>query len=292
MAIRRRFSALFLSHGAPDILLGNSPAALFFRSLGTIVEKPERVIIVSAHWQTVLPTIGAASTFRTIHDFSGFPDELYRTRYPARGAPEDARRLQENLKNTGVPCQLDLDRGLDHGAWVPLLALFPDFDVPVVPFSLPRGYSPDDLMQMGTFLRESFPENTLLIGSGGSTHNLSSYRPDRSPCPEAVAFDAWLKTNLLAKNSTALLDFRSDAPDALFNHPTDEHFLPLFVAMGFGYDTPGPVLLYEEISGGSLSLSSYGFPLPDQMGRPLVSGPVEAEGNESSRGTGSFPLSE
>ena len=291
MATQRRFSALFLSHGAPNILLGDSPAALFLRTLGSFIEKPERIIIVSAHWQTALPTIGAASIFKTIHDFSGFEDALYRILYPARGAPEEAQRLQENLKNVGVPCQLDSERGLDHGSWVPLIALYPDGDIPVIPISLPKVFAPDDLMQMGTFLRESFPDKTLLIGSGGSTHNLYTYRPERSPYPETVAFDAWLKSNLLTKNTAALLDFHTVAPEANFNHPTDEHFLPLIVAMGFGYDTPGPVLLHEEISGGSLSLASYGFPRPDQAEEP-VPGSGETGANESSRGTGSFPLSE
>ena len=291
MATSERFSALFLSHGAPNILLESSPAALFLRNLGSVIEKPERIIIVSAHWQTVLPTIGAASVFETIHDFSGFEEELYGVRYPARGAPEEARRLQENLKNQGIPCLTETERGLDHGAWVPLMALYPEFDVPVIPLSLPQFFSPEDLVQLGTFLRESFPEKTLLIGSGGSTHNLFAYRPGHSPYPQVVAFDAWLKVNLLKKNAGALLDFQTNAPEARFNHPTDEHLLPLFVAMGFGYDTPGPTLLHAEISGGSLSLASYGFPRPDPAGFPdPESG--ETGTNASSWKAGSFPLSE
>ena len=291
MATFERFSAVFLSHGAPNILLEDSPASRFLKRLGSLIEKPERILVVSAHWQTVLPTIGASSVFETLHDFSGFEEALYRVRYPARGVPEEARRLQENLKNLGIPCLIETERGLDHGAWVPLMALYPAADVPVIPVSLPQSFSPDDLIQLGTFLRESFPEKTLLIGSGGITHNLFAYRPGRLPYPQVVAFDAWLKDNLLKKNTGALLDFQSGAPETRFNHPTEEHLLPLFVVMGFGYDTPCPVLLHEEISGGSLSLASYGFPRPGQAEVPDWES-LESDPKPSSWNTGSLPLSE
>jgi|UniRef100_A0A7C3LU82 4,5-DOPA dioxygenase extradiol len=286
MEIPGRFSALFLSHGAPDILLGDSPLARFLKSLGSLLETPDRIILVSAHWQTALPTLGSADSFSTIHDFMGFPEELYRIRYPATGEPLEARQLQEKLKNAGIPCQLDPERGLDHGAWVPLIAIYPDASVPVIPVSLPMGYSPDDLMQLGTFLRESYPEKTLLIASGGSTHNLQAYRPGRSPYPEIEAFDAWLRKNLIEKKSRTLLDFRTNAPSPRFNHPTEEHFLPIFVAMGFGYDTTGPIQLHEEISGGSLSLASYGFPrqpLSDHNGDLSGSGAAGSSPKDTSR---------
>ncbi len=151
MATFERFSAVFLSHGAPNILLEDSPASRFLKRLGSLIEKPERILVVSAHWQTVLPTIGASSVFETLHDFYGFEEALYRVRYPARGVPEEARRLQENLKNLGIPCLIETQRGLDHGAWVPLMALYPAADVPVIPVSLPQSFSPDDLIQLASW---------------------------------------------------------------------------------------------------------------------------------------------
>lgn len=256
-------TSLFISHGAPDILLTPSKTLQFFSDLGKRLSPPDLVIAISAHWVTRLPTFSSSPFPETIHDFQGFPDSLYNLRYPAPGAPEVAAKLSEDLKRNGIPCQMDPHRGFDHGIWVPLSRIFPDARIPVLPLSLPQGFSPDSLLQLGTLLREAAPPNTLLFASGGATHNLSAYRPGQSPLPQSVAFDTWLRKSLTGKRDRDLLEYMEHSPFPRFNHPTDEHLFPLFVAMGYGYDAPRVHPLHEGFEGGSVSLASYGFEVPD-----------------------------
>ncbi|MHB8422002.1 MAG: DODA-type extradiol aromatic ring-opening family dioxygenase [Leptospirales bacterium] len=257
------YTSLFISHGAPDILLNPSDTLTFFEDLGESLVPPDLIIAISAHWVTLLPTFSSAPRPDTIHDFQGFPDSLYSIRYPAPGAPGIAHKLSEDLKRAGIPCQMDPNRGFDHGTWVPLSKIFPDALIPVLPMSLPHGFSPDSLLQLGTLLREAAPPNTLLFASGGATHNLSAYRPGQSPLPKSVAFDTWLKTLLTEKKAQEVLEYVQRSPFPRFNHPTDEHLFPLFVAMGYGYDASIIQLLHEGFSGGSISLASYGFAAQD-----------------------------
>lgn len=256
---RTTYTALFISHGAPDILLTPSKTLQFFEDLGKRLLPPDLIIAISAHWVTPLLTFSSATFPETIHDFQGFPAPLYRVRYPAPGAPGIAHKLSGDLKRAGISCQMDPYRGFDHGLWVPLSKIFPDAQIPVLPLSLPHGFSPDSLLQLGTLLREAAPPNTLLFASGGATHNLSAFRPGQDPFPQSAAFDTWLRTQLTERKDQAILDYMEYSPFPRFNHPTDEHLFPLFVAMGYGYDASLVQLLHEGFTGGSISLASYGF---------------------------------
>ncbi len=253
------WSSLFISHGAPDILLTPSRTLQFFSDLGERILPPDLIISVSAHWVTPLPTFSSAEFPETIHDFGGFPASLYTITYPSPGAPEMAAKLSMDLKETGISCQVDPARGFDHGTWVPLSRIFPEARIPVLSLSLPEGYSPDHLLQLGTLLREAAPPNTLLFASGGATHNLPAYRPGHSPFPQCEAFDAWLRKKLTEKKDREILEYLEHSPFPRFNHPTDEHLFPLFVAMGYGYDAPRIQPLHEGFAGGTISLASYGF---------------------------------
>ena len=195
-------------------------------------------VVVSAHWCTRAPVrVGAVLQPETIHDFGGFEDELYRLRYPAPGDSARADRIVAALAAQGVPVERDDQRGLDHGVWVPLLLARPQADVPVIPVSLPFPASAAQAMALGAALRAAVGDDALVIGSGAITHRLAAfgaYPLDGGPAPEAAIFRDWMALQLEAGNREALAAYRAQAPHAAWNHPVDDHLLPLFVALGAG----------------------------------------------------------
>ena len=202
----------------------------FLRELGRSLGKPRAAVMMSAHWPSSSPRVGAAVEPKTIHDFSGFPQALYDIQYPAPGAPDVAVRVAELL---GTECTLDASRGLDHGVWALGKLMWPDADVPLVPLSVLPRQSPADHFKLGRQLRPLVEEGVLLIGSGAATHNLGAYfgnDVDTSPAQWVTEFTDWLETASLDD----LLDYRRRAPYAVDNHPTDEHLLPFFFALGAG----------------------------------------------------------
>jgi len=231
--------SLFLSHGSPDLILGDSPAKHFYQQLATQLTKPDAIIVVSAHWETPAPIIGitASAEPKTIHDFYGFPDALYRMTYPAPGAPKLAERVQQQLQKWEFDARLHETRGLDHGAWSPLKLIYPEADIPVIQISLPRGVASSTYWQIGQALQTFSSENILIIGSGAATHNLSYFNRRRqsvqSVLPEAKGFMDWLNQAVISGDKDALLAY-DKVPYGLENHPTPEHFVPLLVAAGAG----------------------------------------------------------
>jgi 4,5-DOPA dioxygenase extradiol len=236
--------ALFLSHGAPTFPLEDVPARHFLAGLAKeLPERPKAILIVSAHWETQRPAVNVVQANDTIHDFYGFPPELYQIRYPAPGSPALAERVAQLLADGGLTTDTDLVRGLDHGAWVPLRLIFPDADIPVVQLSVQSHLGPEYHLQLGRLLAPLREEGVLVIGSGSFTHDLSSFREYRNaiatPEPEWVAsFADWMTEKLEAGRADDLIAYRSRAPNAARNHPTEEHLLPLFVAMGAGGVAP------------------------------------------------------
>jgi 4,5-DOPA dioxygenase extradiol len=223
-------AALFLSHGSPMTVIEDSACTHFLRDLGRDLDKPRAAVVMSAHWPAAAPKVGAAANPRTIHDFSGFPPALYDIRYPAVGAPDVAARVAELL---GPDCGLDASRGLDHGVWAPALLMWPEADVPLVPLTVLPNQSPAAHYDLGRRLRPLTAEGVLLIGSGAATHNLGAYVDnsiDAPPAPWVTDFTDWLETASIED----LLDYRRRAPHAVDNHPTEEHLLPLFFALGAG----------------------------------------------------------
>ena len=200
--------------------------------------RPRAIVVVSAHWLTEQPTLGTTSRLETLHDFWGFPDALYTLRYPASGCPEAAAEVGRCLAEAGYAVATDPARGLDHGAWVPLRLMYPQADVPVIPLSLPTGLGPRPLFRLGTALAPLGERGFLILASGNLTHNLADYvtaATTGSGVPAYVrAFADWFWQHLAAGDHEALFDYRKRAPAALRAHPTDEHLLPLFVALGAG----------------------------------------------------------
>ena len=225
---------LFLSHGSPMTALGGDALSEIWATLAKRLIKPAAIVMISAHWNTRLPMLSGSAQPETIHDFGGFPAELYQMRYPAPGAPELAQRIKQQLTYAGIATGIDAGYGLDHGAWVPLRILFPAADVPVIQLSVQPEFGARYHYALGEALASLTDENILIIASGHLTHNLRDYmRPPAGerPAADTRAFREWVHTRLMSGSNVALLDWER-APGARYAHPTSEHFLPLFVALG------------------------------------------------------------
>ena len=241
--------SLFISHGSPMLALNKTPAHTFLRELGKRLA-PKAVVVVSAHWESLTLNVSSSSQPETIHDFGGFPRELFECHYPAPGEPELAKRLAKLLGAEAV------DRGFDHGAWVPLSLMFPDANVPVVSLSLPVRWSNVQLAALGERMSALREEGILIIGSGSLTHNLYELMPQDSPMPAWVdEFADWVHNQLVSHHREALLNWEN-APKAKENHPTPEHFLPLLVAMGAGGKA---TQLHHSVEHGVLAMDVYQF---------------------------------
>jgi 4,5-DOPA dioxygenase extradiol len=197
---------------------------------------------------------------QTIHDFYNFPEPLYRLRYPAPGEPEVARRAQALLREAGFGASIDGTRGLDHGAWAPLLYAYPEADVPVVQISVQPALGARHHFQLGKALRPLADEGVLLIGSGHLTHNLRDWaRGQGAPAPYAREFQAWVFDKVNQASLEELLEYRSRSPHGVRAHPTDEHFLPFFFALGAAPEHARPERVYDAIDSGVLAMDAYVF---------------------------------
>ena len=257
----KRLPSLFVSHGAPTLALESGGTADFLRGLGQTLGRPSAIVCISAHWDRPSPTVSGASRPRTIHDFLGFPPQLYALRYEAPGAPELAREIAEALAGAGLPAQLDEARGLDHGVWVPLSLMYPEADLPVVALSVQSGAGPRHHFDLGRALGPFRERGVLVIGSGGATHNLRDvmrHPPHAPPLSYAQEFTEWLCRAVTQGNTDALLGYQASAPHAQRAHPTAEHFLPLFVALGAA-DAPSGRILHRDITHGALSLAAFAW---------------------------------
>ena len=257
-----RQPAIFVSHGSPTLPLERSPAVDFLRQLGGTLGRPEAILVASAHWDTDRPAVSSAKKPETIYDFYGFPPELYRLRYPAPGAPQLARRAADLLATNGLQTDIDPGRGLDHGAWTSLFLMYPEADIPVTQISIQSHLGPAHHVRLGEALRPLRDEGVLIFASGGATHNLGELRFHRGnpvPQPWTVEFNEWLADAVLSQRTDDLIGYRKIAPHAVRNHPTDEHLIPLFVALGAGGSSARPQRMHSSISSGVISMDAYRF---------------------------------
>ena len=228
-----RLPALYLGHGAPPLLEDVAWSTQLARWAGAL-PRPSSILIVSAHWQTAPMAIGATTRVPLVYDFYGFPQHYYELSYDAPGAPELAAKVR-GLMPASEPVVQRPDRGLDHGAWVPLIAMYPAADIPVLQVSMPD-LDPAHLFAVGQRLAPLRDEGVLVIGSGFMTHGLpfvQEYMMGRPGAPEwSVEFDRWAAETLARGDLDALFDFRRRAPGMPYAHPTVEHFAPLFVTLG------------------------------------------------------------
>ncbi len=225
--------ALYLGHGAPPLL--DDPVWMAeLAGWSANLPRPKAILMVSAHWQTAPMAIGATTTVPLVYDFYGFPEHYYRLGYRAPGAPELAARVK-SLMPANEPILDRPTRGLDHGAWVPLMAMYPDADVPVLQMSMPD-LDPARLFEIGRRLAPLRDEGFLVVGSGFLTHGLpfiGEYWDGRPGAPTwSIEFDRWAAEALDRGDLDTLFAFREKAPGMPYAHPTAEHFAPLFVTLG------------------------------------------------------------
>jgi 4,5-DOPA dioxygenase extradiol len=236
--IDRRIPAVFLSHGAPP--LADDP--VWTRELAewsASLRRPSSILVISAHWEEEPLTLGATAPVPLYYDFWGFPQKYYEVTYSAPGAPQLATEVHRLLSDAGYRSFDDPSRGLDHGAYVPLVEMYPDADIPVLQVSMPT-LDPKKLFEIGRRLAPLRDQGVLILGSGFATHNLREVRMDRPAYEDPPAwseeFDDWLGQQIAANDVDALLDFAVRAPAAGVAHPRTEHFAPLFVALGAAAD--------------------------------------------------------
>jgi len=254
----------YISHGAPDILLRHSLARTFLEGLSARIGKPRAIVVASAHFMTRQPAIGADAHPGMIYDFGGFPEELYRIVYPAPGEPGVAARAQQLMQAAGLDSVLVEGRGFDHGTWVPLRLIYPDADIPLVQIAVQPRETPEHHFKMGQSLRALAGEDVAVVGSGAATHNLRAFFTSGNALDHPIElwvrdFAEWLHDKAAAGDIDALLDYRAKAPFAVQNHPTDEHLLPFFVALGAAPDGAKGTRIHDSVDGGIMKMDSYVF---------------------------------
>ncbi len=256
--------SIFVSHGAPTFALEPGRAGPLLRGIGERIQQLEglrAILVVSPHWQTRGLRVSTAVAPETVHDFGGFPSALYRLHYPAKGAPAVAQETLELLKAAGLPISAQENQGLDHGAWVPLMHMLPQGDVPVFQLSLPVDISAEGALQLGRALAPLRERGVLILASGSLTHNLYEFRHtlDGDQEPYVLDFVRWIRRAAVAIDTAALVAYRTQAPHAQRAHPSDEHYLPLLVAIGASTANEPVEVIDGGVTYGVLSMEGYVF---------------------------------
>ena len=251
---------LFISHGAPTFAIEPGKLGRLLNALGKRLHDVRAILVVSPHWQTSGVSVMTTIAPETIHDFGGFPSALYELQYPVKGAPEIASEVCTLLMQAGWTVALDDRRGLDHGAWVPLMHLLPDGDVPVFQVSMPHDLNAATAYKLGQALASVRAYGVMILASGSMTHNLHEFKKlDSAPEKYVEEFTQWVRQTVLHADAQSMMAYRRLAPHAERAHPTDEHFLPLLVALGATAPGEQPELLEGGIEHGMLSMESYAW---------------------------------
>lgn len=256
-----RSPALFISHGSPMFALEPGLLGPNLARLGQSLDDVRAIVVVSPHWQTRGVQVMATAMPETIHDFGGFPAPLYQLQYPVAGDPQLAQEVLRLLDAAGLAVVANDHRGLDHGAWVPLRHLRPQGDIPVLQVSMPHDLDADGALRLGRVLAPLRGQGVLVIGSGSLTHNLYEFRQHISDPEYAQAFADWVRDAVARRDVEALVDYRRRAPHAARAHPTEEHFLPLLVALGASNDDDASTVIEGGMTYGTLSMDSFGWGL-------------------------------
>jgi 4,5-DOPA dioxygenase extradiol len=248
-----RMPALYVGHGSPMNAIEDNAFSRSWAALGARLPRPRAILCISAHWLSEGTAVTATDAPRTIHDFYGFPDTLYRVSYPAPGAPDLARRIAGMLQSADV--QLDLEWGLDHGTWSVLRRMYPQADVPTLQLSLDHSLSPSAHYALGRELRPLREQGVLIVGSGNAVHNLGRMSPGATPFEWATEFDEWVEACVLAGDHRALVDYQEVRPQlARLAHPTPDHYWPLLYALAVRDEGETASFFNEQIVYGSVSM--------------------------------------
>ncbi|MGJ7518764.1 DODA-type extradiol aromatic ring-opening family dioxygenase [Pseudomonas baetica] len=253
------FPSLYISHGSPMLALEPGASGPALARLAAEIPTPKAIVIVSAHWESHELLVSANPHPETWHDFGGFPRALFEVQYPAPGDPRLATEVVELLNAADLPARVDTQRPFDHGVWVPLSLMYPQADIPIVQVSLPTRGGPALQTRVGHALSTLRQHGVLLIGSGSITHNLREldwHAGPESVEPWAQVFRDWMIEKLAANDDAALHDYRQQAPNAVRNHPSDEHLLPLYFARAAGGDFS---VAHQGFTLGALGMDIYRF---------------------------------
>ncbi|PLX39198.1 MAG: dioxygenase [Hyphomicrobiales bacterium] len=260
------FAPVFISHGSPALLLGQSAARQFLADWGADLPRPRAILSISAHFETDRPVVVTDPEPEMIYDFYGFPRPLYEIVYPAPGDKDLAEQIALHLHEVGLKPAITEKRGYDHGTWVPLVVSHPKADIPVVQLSIQPDLDPAHHYRLGQALAGLKDEGILIFATGSITHNLREMVrevPEEAGTngvfPWVAEFADWIADKVAAGDVDALLDYRAKAPHGVRNHPTDEHLLPLFVALGAAGEGARGKLLHESGQHGALRMDAYAF---------------------------------
>lgn len=252
-----RAPSLFVSHGSPMFAVRPGLLGPNLRALGDSLRDVKAILVVSPHWQSRGYKVTGAPKTETIHDFGGFPAELYTLQYTPDGSPELADIIVKQLAEVGLDVTVDADRGLDHGAWVPLMHMIPDQRLPVVQVSMPMDLNVETALQLGKALAPLREQGVMIVGSGSLTHNLYEFRQHIRDPEYAQEFADWAHSAVQSRDVESLLDYRRVSPHGARAHPTEEHYLPLLVALGASGDDDGVQLVEGGMTDNILSMDSF-----------------------------------
>lgn len=256
---------LFISHGAPTFAIEPGRLGPRLKALGEQLSGVTAVLVVSPHWQTRDVRVMTTAEPATVHDFGGFPSALYDLQYPAVGHPQYAAEAGRLLADAGFVGGMDERRGLDHGAWVPMRHLRPGADLPVFQVSMPHALDMASALQFGRALAPLRESGVMIVGSGSLTHNLYEFRQSGSDAADyAIEFTQWIRQAVSSNDIERLVNYRQLAPHAQRAHPTEEHFLPLLVALGARTEREAMQVMDGGITNGVLSMESYAWGLADE----------------------------
>jgi len=250
---------LFLAHGSPMMALENNEYTTFLNTLGNSMS-PKAIVIFTAHWDDKILTISSSdSVYNTMYDFYGFPKELYKIKYEAKGCSLIASEIEDKLKKQGIEVKKDLTRGLDHGAWTLLKHLYPNANIPVIQISINSRLSIENQVKIGNALKNIGEEDILIIGSGNTVHNLRLVNFEQTSVDSwAHEFDDWLIDKIKNKDLNSLFNYRNLAPHSNLTVPTADHFVPLFIALGSSKNL-NPKILNRHYELGNLSYLCFQF---------------------------------
>ncbi|SFE51199.1 dioxygenase family protein [Alteribacillus iranensis] len=256
--------SLFIAHGAPLLAIEDNQYTQFLEELGRTLPRPQAIVLFSAHWEANTQQVSDVDEYSTIHDFGGFPRALFEIEYPAKGDHELSKDIQELFSAHSISYNVHPERGLDHGAWVVLKMLYPEADIPVISMSVNPRLTPAEQYEIGKALSSLRERDVLVIGSGGTVHNLGilSMHDDSDTVDEwALEFDAWLEQHVNGWNLPTLFDYEDKAPAASMAVPPygNEHFIPIFYAMGAADDVKEAKLLHRSYRYRNLSHSVWQF---------------------------------
>lgn len=258
MPSSRPLPSLFISHGAPDILNSAPKSVEAMRCLAHEFPRPKSILVVSAHWMENPVGVTGCGSLETIHDFSGFSPELHARQYTAHGDGDTVSAIRKLLESRGIELQVHEQRGIDHGAWIPLSIIYPDADIPVVQLSLPVGVFAD-VAKIGKAIAPLRDEDVLIVGSGGSVHNLRRLKPSGPPDSWALGFEQWLQETIECNHFQRIIEPGRFTTYYAIAHPTPEHLAPLVLAWAAGDATRPGKRLHEGFSYGNLGMSNYLF---------------------------------